>query len=92
MFKRTLEMGLDRAELFRLLPRLVGEEALLGETVTWTEAGRRATLRATPMPHRRLGSVELPRMSVEIELEGGSGEEGEALLARFLRVFLRGGG
>lgn len=91
-FVRSLEMSLAREEFFRLLPGAVECWAVEGDTVRWSEEGRSGAIRLVPLPDRRLGSVEIPRHRIEIELEGWPDGGGEAFLARFLRAFLRGGG
>ena len=91
-FRRTLEMSVSREEFFRFLP--TGEMAFHvdGELVSWSEGGRRRTIRLRPLADRRLGSVALPRHRVEIVLEAGSEAEAAAFMERFHRAFLRGGG
>lgn len=91
-FHRILEMSLTRKEFFRLLPGAVGTYRADGDTVRWSEGGRGGTIRLVRLEDRRLGSVVIPRHSVEIALEACSEEEGETFLARFHRAFLRGGG
>lgn len=85
-------MSLLREEFFRLLPAAVGAFEVDGETVRWSESGLRGTIRLARLEDRRLGSVGVPRHSVEIALEGCAEPEGEAFMARFHRAFLRGGG
>ena len=84
-------MSLLREEFFRLLPAAVAAYEVDGDTVRWSEDGRRGTIRLVPLPDRRLGSVVVPRHRVEIALEVTEAE-GEAFMARFHRAFLRGGG
>ena len=84
-------MSLLAGEFFRLLPAAVAACEVDGDTVRWSEGGRRGTIRLVPLPDRRLGSVAVPRHRVEIALEG-SAAEGEAFMERFHRAFLRGGG
>ena len=85
-------MSLLREEFFRLLPGAVRDFSVEGDTVRWSEGGRGGTIRLVPLEGRRLGSVEIPRHAVDIDLEGWPEAEGEAFLARFHRAFLRGGG
>jgi hypothetical protein len=85
-------MGISREEFFRLLPAVVRSCEVDGDTVRWSETGRSGTIRLVRLAPRRLGSVVIPRHSVEIALEACSEEEGEAFLGRFHRAFLRGGG
>lgn len=85
-------MGLVRDEFFRLLPGAVRDYEMDGDTVRWSEGGRSGTIRLVRLEARRLASLDLPRLGVEIALEKCSEPEGEAFLLRFLRAFLRGGG
>jgi hypothetical protein len=92
VFRRSLEMTLDREEFFRFLPGAVRTFVVDGDTVRWSEDGLRGGIRLVRLEGRRLGSVDLPRHRVEIALEGCSEKEGEAFMSRFQRAFLRGGG
>jgi hypothetical protein len=85
-------MGISREEFFRLLPGAVRSYEVDGDTVRWSEGGRGGTIRLVRLEDRRIGSVVIPRHSVEIALDADSEADGEAFLARFLRAFLRGGG
>lgn len=85
-------MSLLREEFLRLLPGAVEVFEMDGDTVRWSEGGRRGTIRLVPLEDRRLGRVVVPRHRVEIALEGWPEEGGEAFMARFHRAFLRGGG
>lgn len=85
-------MSLLREEFFRLLPAAVSVYEVVGDRVSWSEAGRAGTILLVPLPGRRLGSVDVPLHRVEIALEASSEAEGEAFMARFHRAFLRGGG
>jgi hypothetical protein len=88
----TLEMSLDREEFFRFLPAAVGPFEVNGDTTSWTDGNREWTIRLAAMPDRRLGSVAVPRLRVEIALEKYSAADAEAFMDRFRRGFLRGGG
>ena len=91
-FRRSLEMSISREEFFRLLPAAVGAFEADGDTICWSDAKRRWTIRVTPLPDLRLGSAAIPRHRVEIVFEACSEAEGAAFLERFHRAFLRGGG
>lgn len=91
-FRRTLEMGLGREELFRSLHVLLPSFDVDGDTVRWSEGEGHGTIRIVPMAGRALGSVVLPCYRVEIVLDGCPEEDGEAFMHRFHRAFLRGGG
>ena len=92
VFRRSLEMGIGREGFFRLLQGAVGAYEVEGDSVRWSEDGRGATIPLVQLEGRRLGSVVIPRHSVEIALAVCSEAEGEAFMGRFLRAFLRGGG
>ncbi len=86
-------MALTVADFFRHLPHaLRGYTAVTidADTVVAEQPGRRVTIRATPLPPRRIGpTLALPRALVVLELEG----DGEAaFLEQFNRAFQRGGG
>ncbi|HEY3400809.1 MAG TPA: hypothetical protein VGK03_09285 [Geothrix sp.] len=90
----SLEMSLSREEFLRMLPGAVGR-ATVAEAdgvFSGSDGGRCWAIRLVPLADRRLGRVVLPRHRVEICLDGYSGEEAEAFLARFHRGFQRGGG
>jgi hypothetical protein len=85
-------MSLLGEEFFRLLPAAVAVCERDGDIVRWSEGGRRGTIRLVRMEDLRLGSIDVPRHRVEIELEACPEAEGEAFMKRFHRAFLRGGG
>jgi hypothetical protein len=91
-YRRSLEMSLSREEFLRLLPGAVPTFDVGGDTVYWSDADRRWTIRLVPMTHRQVAGAVLPRHQVEIVLDACSEVEGEAFMARFHRAFLRGGG
>jgi hypothetical protein len=91
-YRRSLEMSLSREEFLRLLPGAVSTFDVDGDTVYWSDADRRRTIRLVPMPHRRVAGTVLPRHHVEIVLGSCSEDEGGDFMARFHRAFLRGGG
>jgi hypothetical protein len=90
---QTLVMSLNREEFFRLLPAAVGPHAVDAEGLIHGPSGGGAwTIRLTPLEPLSLGSVVLPRCSVEISLNGFPDAAARAFLARFHRGFQRGGG
>jgi hypothetical protein len=91
-FRHSAEMSISREEFLRLLPAAVEAFQVDGDTVGWSDARRRWTIRLVPLPHRRMASAVLPRHRVEFVLEACSAAEGAAFLERFHRAFLRGGG
>jgi hypothetical protein len=46
----------------------------------------------TPLPARRLGDLVMPRLTVNLELQGGSAQQQRALIEHMDRMMLRGGG
>jgi hypothetical protein len=90
--RHTIEMSVSREEFFRLLPAAVGEFALEGQVVRWSDRGCRGTIRLIPLPAHRLGSVIVPRHRVEIVLEGCTEADSSTFMDRWHRAFLRGGG
>jgi len=87
-----MEMSLTRKEFFRLLPAAVGSFEVDGESVRGFEGACGWAIRLVPLADRRLGGLALPRLRVEITLEGYTGEERDAFMERFRRGFLHGGG
>lgn len=89
------EMALTAAELHRLAIHLDG-----GTTLDRNERsvaatlpdGRRWSIALGPERTRRIALVALPICDAEIRLVGWSADEAEAFLARFHRVFRKGGG
>ncbi|MCE1203189.1 MAG: hypothetical protein LWW79_01080 [Holophagaceae bacterium] len=90
----VLEMSLSREDFLRLLPGAVGLAEIHEEDGLFSasEGARRWSIRLSPLAHRRLGSVVLPRQAVEISLEGYSEADAAGFLERFHRGFQRGGG
>lgn len=90
------DMGLTPAEFARALPRAVQgaltrtDEAELSFRIV--DGDRTAIIRCQPLPDRRLGSLNLPRLDVEIELRGYDGPETGRFINRFDLAFLRMGG
>lgn len=87
-------MSISREEFLRLLPAAVGQATFReeGGAFIGREGARRWTVRLTPLPDQRLGSVSLSRHRIQITFEGYADHEAEAFLARFQRGFQRGGG
>ncbi len=87
------DMALTREDLLRLLPGAVGELPWRAEgdrIVVGDEAG--VELRVDPLPPRRFGPVDIPRLRVGFTFRGWEEAERRAFLARFDRAFQRGGG
>lgn len=90
------DMALTRADLLRLLPGAVGALPWRAEadTIRIGDEGDASgvDLRIEPLPPRRLGPVEVPRLRVSFVFRGWDEAERRAFLARFDRAFQRGGG
>lgn len=90
------EMGCTADYLLRALPTVAGNEPLQVDRqrkrVVIGSPARQAVVDYTPQPHRRLGSLSLPVLTVGIDFHGFSGAETRAFLAHFDRCFLRMGG
>lgn len=87
------DMALTREDLLRLLPGAVGGLPWRAEDnriVVGNEAG--VDLRIDPLPPRRFGPVDIPRLRVGFTFRGWDEAERSAFLARFDRAFQRGGG
>ena len=91
-FRHTLDMCISREEFLRLLPAALGPFELDGATIRGTHRGRRWAISLTPQRDRRLGGIDLPLHRVDITVDDCPWPEADALLKRFRRGFLRGGG
>jgi hypothetical protein len=90
------EMGCTAQQLLRMLPAVAGHEPLLvernrGQAVIGG-AERKIVVNYAPRPHRRLGSLRLPVLDVDMHFHGFSDARARAFLTRFDRCFLRMGG
>lgn len=87
------DMALTWADLLRLLPGAVGALPWRAEadTIRIGEASG-VDLHIAPLPPRRFGPVEIPRLRVSFAFRGWDEAERSAFLARFDRAFQRGGG
>ncbi|MBP2295137.1 hypothetical protein [Azospirillum rugosum] len=89
------DMALTRDDLLRLLPGAVdglpwradADRIQIGES-----EGDGVDLLVEPLPPRRFGPVEIPRLRVGFAFRGWDEAERCAFLARFDRAFQRGGG
>lgn len=90
----TLDMTIDRADFFRLLPGAVAERGyrVAGDQITQGDPTQGWTLDLLPLAPLPIGHLAMPRLRVEVRLHGHSPEDVEAFLARFHRGFQRGGG
>ena len=92
---RRREMGLTRADFFRLLPIVLAgsQHAVLSEnTVTIGQGSSTIRIELDEGESRRLGTLKIPVLHVLFRFYGHSTADAEAFLARFDRAFQRGGG
>jgi hypothetical protein len=87
-------MGLDRAELVRLLPRAIDNRAwsLSEDRISFREKHGEVQIRISLESRRRLGALELPVTVLEFSFEGLEDEEIDEFMRRFDLSFHRGGG
>ena len=81
-------MGFVPAEFHQRLPHV----APVAFDAAPTERERRWSLRLLDPRERRLGSLRLPILDVELTFEGYASDEIDAFMARFHARFRRGGG
>jgi hypothetical protein len=90
------DMGLTAAEFARALPTAVQGMATRSDEPNLAfrvdDGDRVVMIDCLPMPDRRLGSLSLPRLDVEIELRGFDDAETARFFNRFDLAFLRMGG
>jgi hypothetical protein len=88
------EMGLGHAELFRLLPRAIGDRTwrVHHDLITITAQGQQVYIKLFPEGRRDLGALKLPVTVLEFSFRGFTPEEVDAFMGRFDLAFRRGGG
>jgi hypothetical protein len=87
------DMSLNAVEFLRDLPRaLPAGYRLDGRLATWSEGKRLVEIAIVAEGERRIAALVLPRITVRIALEGYGDAEAKAFLARFDRIYQRGGG
>lgn len=90
------DMSLTPAEFTRALPKAVqgvvtqSEEA--GHSFRVDNGEHVAVFHCTPLANRKIGSLSLPRLDVEIDLRGFGDTEASQFIDRFDVAFLRMGG
>ena len=95
VFVTTYEMALTPAELHRLAVHLDGGGAMVcGERSATATLGDGRAWRITlgPQRERRIALMRFPICDAEIRLDGFAPQQAEAFLARFRKVFQKGGG
>ncbi len=87
-------MATTPGELRRLLPRLAQGMACVEEEgrVRIGEAGKGVVMTTSVLEPRRIASLVLERCRVELTFHGMDASEIAAFLARFERVYHKGGG
>ena len=89
------QMGIGHAEFFRILPPVVERvpHRISDLAVHIEDGARSAAITLGPQVERRLGGVlRLPGFELRFAFRGYTREEVDAFMARFDRVFHRGGG
>lgn len=89
------EMGFERADFLRVLPKGLRCEFVVveGDTVhAQASGGRRLTVRLQEKPRRRIALLSLPVLGVRFEFDGYNEDEARDLLATFDKHVHRGGG
>lgn len=90
------EMGFSEKEFTSCLPFAVAGklDSSADEPGSYrvTSAGSDVRIRTRRLPSRRLGSLSLPVLGVDIEYHGGSESDYADFMRRFDRHFLRMGG
>lgn len=90
--QRTFEMAISREEFFRFLSAALGAYETDGRIARGIADGHRWTIVLAPLPGGLSGGLVVPRHQVEITIDGCTDAEGAAVMERFHRAFLRGGG
>ena len=87
-------MGLGHAELFRLLPRAIGDLAwrVHRDLITITAQGQQLSIKLLPEGRRNLGALKLPVTVLEFSFHGFTSEQVDDFRGRFDLAFRRGGG
>ena len=88
------EMGLGHAELFRLLPRAIGDRVwwVHRDLITITAQEQQVCIKLFPEGRRDLGALKLPVTVLEFCFHGFTPEQVDAFMGRFDLAFRRGGG
>ncbi len=90
------EMGYTAREFARVLPPAMRDWAVSGGPDAWQVSDRDgagiASIRISPLPERRMGSLSLPILAVTIDLGSAPPEQSVEFMRRFDRGFHRGGG
>ncbi len=87
-FRRSVELGMAREELLRLLRVAFGEVLEDGDTINCPGAHVDATVRLTPRAGGPVGAGSSPRLLVQIVLDASCEAEAEVFMERFDRAFL----
>lgn len=88
------DMTISEEDFLRLLPEALGISAVSApkNQITVKRGLRQLTLRWSCLGERRLGSLALPVLRVELRFLGYAQHEADQALARFDLQYQRGGG
>ena len=90
------EMGYSEREFIRVLPAAMRDWPVSGGPDAWQVSDGAGTgiasIRISPLPERRIGSLSLPVLAVTIDLRSTPPEQATEFMRRFDRGFHRGGG
>jgi hypothetical protein len=88
------EIGLGHAELFRLLPRAIGDRTwrVHRDLITITGQEQHVYIKLFPESRRDLGTLKLPVTMLEFSFHGFTPEQVDAFIGCFDLAFRRGGG
>lgn len=91
----SLEMGISHTDFMRTLETFLAgrSHTISGRRIEIPHASHTVRISLSEQRERRLGAlIRLPVTDVELTFSGYSEAEREAFMARFERVFHRGGG
>ncbi len=88
------EMGIDRADFLRLLPRALDGRAFTvnGNRIVTEEGARRLDITLGETSERRIALLTLPVTHVRFEFTGYSEDQATAAMRRIDQAYRRGGG
>ena len=87
-------MGITHSEFFRTLSSALPalRYTVQGSDVIISDGARRLVIQLSPEGRRRIAALSLPTTQVHFTFSGYSSQDIDRFMARFDRVFQRGGG